>query len=199
MISRRIKELRLSHELTQKDLADYLGLTPKMISFYELGQRIPPSDIILKLAEKFHVSTDYLLGNEERQKGIKIPVLGVIAAGIPIDAVEDIIDYEEIPAKWAETGEYFGLVARGRSMEPTIFDGDVIIVKKQDFVEDGEIGIVIIDGNEATIKQVKRTDIGIKLIGLNTAAFAPKEYTREEIEDLPVKIIGKAVEVRRKL
>ena len=64
MISQRIKELRLENELTQKELSDYLGLTPKMISFYELGQRIPPSDIILKLADKFQVSTDYLLGND---------------------------------------------------------------------------------------------------------------------------------------
>ena len=68
MINRRIKELRLSNGLTQKDLSDYLGLTPKMISFYELGQRVPPTDIILKLAEKFHVSTDYLLGNTTEQK-----------------------------------------------------------------------------------------------------------------------------------
>nr|DAN91231.1 MAG TPA: helix-turn-helix domain protein [Bacteriophage sp.] len=64
MISQRIKELRLENELTQKELSDYLGLTPKMISFYELGQRVPPSDIILKLADKFQVSTDYLLGND---------------------------------------------------------------------------------------------------------------------------------------
>lgn len=64
MIDKRIKELRISNGLTQKDLAAFLGLTPKMISFYELGQRTPPSDIILKLAEKFNVSTDYLLGNK---------------------------------------------------------------------------------------------------------------------------------------
>lgn len=63
MIGQRIRELRLANELTQKELSDYLGLTPKMISFYELEQRVPPSDIILKLAEKFQVSTDYLLGN----------------------------------------------------------------------------------------------------------------------------------------
>lgn len=63
LIDKRIKELRINNDLTQKDLAIFLGLTPKMISFYELGQRTPPSDIILKLAEKFNVSTDYLLGN----------------------------------------------------------------------------------------------------------------------------------------
>ena len=68
MISQRIKELRLENHLTQKELSDYLGLTPKMISFYELGQRVPPSDIILKLAEKFHVTTDYLLGVHPPQK-----------------------------------------------------------------------------------------------------------------------------------
>lgn len=64
MISQRIKKLRLENNLTQKELSDYLGLTPKMISFYELGQRVPPSDIVLKLADKFQVSTDYLLGND---------------------------------------------------------------------------------------------------------------------------------------
>ena len=65
MISQRIKELRLENHLTQKELSDCIGLTPKMISFYELGQRVPPSDILLKLADKFQVSTDYLLGNDE--------------------------------------------------------------------------------------------------------------------------------------
>ena len=74
MISQRIKELRLENHLTQKELSDYLGLTPKMISFYELGQRVPPSDIILKLAEKFHVTTDYLLGVQPHQKD-SFPVL----------------------------------------------------------------------------------------------------------------------------
>ena len=69
MIEKRIKELRLSNDMTQKDLADYLGLTPKMVSFYELGQRVPPSDIILKLADKFGVSTDYLLGNNHPTPG----------------------------------------------------------------------------------------------------------------------------------
>ncbi|WP_196593350.1 helix-turn-helix domain-containing protein [Pectinatus sottacetonis] len=64
MISKRIKELRTEKNLTQKELANLLSLTPKMISFYELGQRTPPSDIILKLAEIFNVSTDYLLGRE---------------------------------------------------------------------------------------------------------------------------------------
>ena len=65
MISQRIRELRLANHMTQKELSDYLNLTPKMISFYELGQRVPPSDIILKLAEKFKVSTDYLMGNSD--------------------------------------------------------------------------------------------------------------------------------------
>lgn len=69
MISRRIKELRLENHMTQKELSDYLNLTPKMISFYELGQRVPPSDIILKLAEKFNVSTDYLLGKTKTKQG----------------------------------------------------------------------------------------------------------------------------------
>lgn len=80
MIEKRIKELRIENNMTQKDLADYLGLTPKMISFYELGQRVPPSDIILKLAEKFNVSTDYLLGNEPpKQEYYHDPEVAAIA------------------------------------------------------------------------------------------------------------------------
>ena len=208
-IGRRIQELRKKQGLSVDDLADRLGKNRATIYRYESDDiENLPAPVLEPLAKALQTTPAVLMGWEStvaqappkiHPKGIKIPVLGVIAAGTPIDAVEDVIDYEEIPAKWAETGEYFGLVARGRSMEPRIFDGDVIIVRKQDFVEDKEIGVVLIDGGEATIKQVQCTDGGIKLVGLNAAAFAPKEYTREEIEELPVRIIGKAVEIRGKL
>ena len=65
MLGQRIKQLRQEHDITQKELADFLGVTPKAVSFYELGQRMPSNEMILKLAQKFCVSTDYLLGNKE--------------------------------------------------------------------------------------------------------------------------------------
>lgn len=208
-IGSRIQEFRKKQGLSVDELANRLGKNRATIYRYESDDiENLPAPVLEPLAKALQTTPAVLMGWESNDmqappkvypKSIKIPVLGVIAAGTPIDAVEDIIDYEEIPAKWAETGEYFGLVARGRSMEPSIFDGDIIIVKKQDFVEDKELGVVIVNGSEATIKQVRCTNTGIKLIGFNAAVFAPKEYTREEIEDLPVRIIGKAVEIRRKL
>lgn len=208
-IGSRIQEFRKKQGLSVDELANRLGKNRATIYRYESDDiENLPAPVLEPLAKALQTTPAVLMGWESNDmqappkvypKSIKIPVLGVIAAGTPIDAVEDIIDYEEIPAKWTETGEYFGLVARGRSMEPSIFDGDIIIVKKQDFVEDKELGVVIVNGSEATIKQVRCTNTGIKLIGFNAAVFAPKEYTREEIEDLPVRIIGKAVEIRRKL
>lgn len=208
-IYKRIRTRREDLGISQEELAKRLGYRSRSsINKIEKGENDIPQSKIVAFAQALQTTPEYLMGWElnaiqsspkVRPKGIKIPVLGVIAAGNPIDAVEDIIDYEEIPTKWAETGEYFGLVARGRSMEPRIFDGDVIIVRKQDFVDDKEIGVVIVNGSEATIKQIRCTESGFKLVGFNAAVFAPKEYTREEIDDLPVKIIGKAVEVRRKL
>lgn len=87
---------------------------------------------------------------------IRIPVLGRVAAGIPIDAIEEIIDWEDISATAATDGEYFGLVIKGRSMEPKISDGDTVIVRKQPDVRDGEIAVVLVNGDEGTVKKIKK-------------------------------------------
>lgn len=89
------------------------------------------------------------------------PVLGVVRAGVPIHAEEDIIDYEEIPQEMARSGEYFGLRVTGSSMEPTLRDGDVIIVRKQPDVDNGDIAIVLVDGEDATVKEIRETPEGV--------------------------------------
>ena len=71
MLGQRIKQLRQDNDITQKELADFLGVTPKAVSFYELGQRMPSHEMLLKLAQKFRVSTDYLLGNEETATAVE--------------------------------------------------------------------------------------------------------------------------------
>ena len=169
---------------------------------YESNAAMPSNDTLIKIAEYFDVSTDYLLGvinksSKTIQKGTKIPVFGDVAAGIPISAIEDIVDYEEITEELANSGEYFGLVIKGASMEPRMTTGDVVIVKSQSTIENGEIAIVMVDGETATCKKIKKTPDGIILLSLNPA-FEPIFYTNKEIEQLPVRILGRVVELRAK-
>lgn len=131
-------------------------------------------------------------------RGVRIPVLGRVVAGIPIEAVEEVLDYEEITPELAATGEFFALQVRGDSMEPTLRDGDVVIVKKQPTVDSGDIAIVLVNGNDATVKEIKESPSGITLIGHNVAVYTPQFYSNKEIQNLPVQIIGKVVEMRRK-
>lgn len=139
-------------------------------------------------------------GKVEKINSIKIPVLGVIPAGIPIEAIEDILDYEEISEDMASKGEYFALKVRGDSMLPTIKDGDIVIVRKQDDAESGKICVVMINGYDATLKQIKKETNGIWILPHNSSCdFKPTFYSNKEIINLPVRIIGVAVEIRRSL
>lgn len=131
-------------------------------------------------------------------RGVKIPVLGRVVAGIPIEAVTDIIDYEEIPEALAKTGEFFALKVQGDSMSPRICDGDVVIVRKQEEVESGEVAIVMVNGDEATIKEVRFSAFGLTLVGWNVGVYPPHFYPIDEVQNLPVRIIGKVVELRGK-
>ena len=112
-------------------------------------------------------------------------------------AIEDIIDYEEIPHSMAKSGDYFALQIKGDSMEPRIKEGDVVIVRKQPDVESGEVAIVLVNGDEATIKKVQKFNGGINLVPSNPA-YEVKTYSNDDIESLPVSIIGKVVELRAK-
>lgn len=199
MGNNRIKKLRESRNIGQKELAIDLKVTQPTVSNWELGYKEPSSKSAAKIADYFGVSIDYLLcrENTENQKGIMIPVLGLIQAGIPVEAVEDIIDYEEIPFEMAEEGDFFALKVRGDSMEPKISEGDVVVVRKQTSVESGDIAVVLVNGHDATIKRIKKDPKGIMLVP-NNHAYDPRFYSNKDIEDLPVTIIGKVVELRAK-
>ena len=158
------------------------------------------------LADYFGVSVDYLLGNESVSDGPPnpsrpgskwIPVLGKVAAGTPIEAVEDILDYEEIDAQTASAGDHFALQIKGNSMEPKISNGDVVIVRQQEDCESGDIAVVLVNGDAATVKRIKKEPEGIMLIPSNPT-YEPKFYSNEQIQTLPVTIIGKVVELRAK-
>ena len=129
----------------------------------------------------------------------RVPIVGRVAAGRPIVADEEIIGYEYIDNKYSKDGhEYFGLRIVGKSMEPTIMDGDIVIVRRQNYVENGEIAIVLIDGEEATAKEIKESADGITLIGHNAAVYTPHFYSAQEVKNLPVQIIGRVVQSIRK-
>lgn len=203
----KLKSCRKNMSLSQKEFGQKIGVAESTVSLYESNKRFPDAGILKKISSLFGVSIDYLLGNSSNKspdqkaggRSVRIPVLGRVVAGIPIDAIEEILDWEEIPREMAATGEFFALQVKGDSMLPTLKDGDVVIVKKQSTVDSGDIAIVLVNGNEATIKEVKESPAGITLIGHNVAVFTPHFYSNKEIEELPVRVIGKAVEVRRKL
>ncbi len=188
---------------TQKDLADYLNVSTTMINYYVKGKNTPRMDKVDKICEFLNIKrTDLIGGNdfdklESSSKGIKIPVLGSVAAGVPIEAIEDVIDYEEISKQLAATGNFFALQIKGDSMSPRICDNDVVIVKQQNEVENGEIAIVLVNGDDATCKKVIKKDTGIMLMPFNRE-FEPMFFDWSEVQKLPVTIIGKVVELRGK-
>ena len=194
-----LRQARLAKGLTQRQVAAHIGINQNTYSYWETGRSRVDTAALPRLAALFGVSADYLLGNagEETPKGVKIPVLGRVAAGIPIEAVEDILDYEEISLHMAAQGEFFALQVKGRSMEPRMQEGDIIICKKQADAETGDVAVVLVNGDDATVKKIKKTSAGLYLLPTNPA-FDPLFYTYDEVMDRPVTIIGKVVELRAK-
>jgi len=200
----RIRELRRKAGLSQKELGRVLHVDQTAVSQWETGKTSPSTEIAVQIAQFFNVPVEYLLGHDtstpsipKSTGGVWIPVLGEIAAGIPIEAVTDIIDYEEIPGAMARDGEYFALKIKGGSMEPRMLEGDVVIVRKQSMVDTGDIAVVLVNGDSATVKKIKLMPEGIMLIPLNPA-YETMFYSKEDIERLPVQILGKVVELRGK-
>jgi len=197
----QLKILRKREKLTQAEVAAKLGVDRSTYAKYETGQSEPNFEITQTLAEMFGVSVDFLIGRSDPQKttgGVLIPVLGDVAAGIPIEAVQDVVDYEEIDAAMAATGDFFGLRIKGTSMEPRIREGDVVIVRKQEDADTGDTAVVLVNGDSATVKRIKKeADGGIWLLP-NNPAYDPQHFSPAEVAETPVRIIGRVVELRGK-
>ena len=195
----RLKEARKAARMTQAEVAKELGVNQNTYSYWETEKTKVDNVSLSKLAKMFNVSVDYLIGRTESSpKGVRIPIFGSVPAGIPLEAIQDIDGYEEITPALAASGEYFALRIKGNSMAPRICDGDVVIIKKEAAVESGDIAIVLVNGNEATCKEVQFSKAGLTLVGWNVAAFSPVFFTKEEVESLPVRILGRVVEARIK-
>lgn len=200
-----INEQRKKLNLTLKDVADYVGVSEATVSRWESGNIANMRrDRISALAEILKVSPIDVMGITESDespqltsKGVLIPVLGYVRAGVPIEAVEEILDYEEISQEQARTGEFFALKIKGDSMEPKISEGDVVIVRKQSTVENGELAVVLVNGDDATVKKFYRSNNGVKLVSTNPK-YDPFFYTPTEVDSFPVSVIGRVVELRAK-
>ncbi|MBE6038642.1 MAG: helix-turn-helix domain-containing protein [Anaerofustis stercorihominis] len=200
MFAQIIKALRLKAKMNQETLAQMLDVERSTISRWENGSSTPTMTMLQKIAEVFDVSYDILLGkdiSDVNSEEISVPILGSVRAGVPTEAVEDILGREYIPASMAKTGEYFALRIKGDSMSPRMLEGDIVIVKKQSDVSDGEIAVVTVGRDDATIKKISKHEDGITLIPFNEA-YPAKFFTNREIINLPVEICGKVVELRGK-
>lgn len=202
VFARNLKKYMEGRGKTQRELAEIVGVSAPTVNEWIKAKKYPRIDKIEIMADYFGIlKSDLIEENSNTEstqtKGIRIPVLGSVRAGIPLEAIEDIVDYEEIPEAMARSGEYFGLMIRGDSMSPVFVEGDVVIVRKQESADTGDAVIALVNGDEATIKRLKRTQEGIVLIP-NNPEYLPMVYTNEQIKNLPVRILGKVIELRRK-
>ena len=168
----RIKNLREENGLSQKELAQNLHISPSTLCQYESGDRVPSDNIKAKIADYFHVSIDFLFGRDGK-------------------------NYKEITPDENNSEEYFALRIHGASMEPRMREGDIVIVRKQEDADTGDTAVVLVGRETATVKKIKKTGDGIQLIPTNPA-YDPLYYTAADVARLPVRIIGKVVELRAK-
>lgn len=203
VIASNLKRIAYERGKSQVEIAKDLHLSKATISAWMNGTRTPKMPKIDMLCAYFNVKRSDIMEPHDRRKiffntkAVRIPVVGRVAAGIPIDAIQEILDYEEIPEALARTGEFFGLRIRGDSMLPRICEGDVVIVRQQPNAESGDIVIAQVNGDTATCKRLAKHENGISLISFNPA-YPPICFSNEEIERLPVVIIGKVIENRQK-
>lgn len=202
IMAKNIRYYMEKNSLSQTDICNTLGIKMPTFSDWVNAKTYPRIDKIELMANYFGISKSDLVEehselNKSHRKGVVINVYGRVAAGVPLEMIEDIIDTEEITPEMAKTGEFFGLQIHGDSMEPRMCEGDVVIVRKQEDAESGDVVIATVNGNEATCKRLRKYRDGIELIP-NNPHYEPLFFSNEEIENKPVKIIGKVVELRGK-
>ena len=205
-ISEKILRMMQQRGMSYGELSERTGLYKSALQRYATGstEKIP-LDAIEKIASVFGCPASQLMGWDDepresvrRGKGVAIPVLGRVQAGMPVEAVEEILDYEEITQELAATGDFFALQIRGDSMEPKFSEGDVVIVRKQEDADTNDIIVALVNGDEATVKQLKKFEDGsIALVSTNPA-YKPFYFSRDEIATLPVVVLGRVVELRAK-
>lgn len=220
----RIEELCKEKGISRRRMEEESGLSIGTTSRWK-NEFKPSQKSLKRVSDYFNVSIAYITGESEFrteqdavmgrwseqyekdavselgkiEAGIRIPVLGEVPCGIPLEAIEliDVDDWEEISEKLARTGKFFGLKSKGDSMSPRIQEGDVLIVRQQPDAESGDVVIAKINGSNACCKKLLKTDDGIVLQSFNPM-YEPMFFSNEDIKKKPVLIIGKVIENRQK-
>ncbi len=205
MFAQRLKELRKEKGVSQAVLSSALGLSQQAVGKWETGRCTPDPQTLAELAAYFNVSSDYILGVENNVPNFDeaqryrtrdeypIQVVGTVRAGYNAVAFEE--DYGTEYAFVKDPDNYFYLLVKGDSMEPKISDGDLALVRRQQTLENGELGVVIYGDNSGTLKKFFKRGNAIILQPFNPS------YQAEIImgEDLQhVYVVGKVVETKTK-
>ena len=188
-IGEKIKIARITRGLTQEELGNMIGVQKSAIAKYESGRVVNIKRTTLqKIADVLDMNPsdlifdDYTtsLSDSGTATVKRIPVLGRVVAGIPIDAIEEVLDWEEIPESLARTGEFFALQVKGDSMSPRIQEGDVLIVRQQNDADEGDIVIAQINGDTACVKRLLKQEDGIVLQSFNPA-YSPMFFSKKAV------------------
>ena len=198
MFGEKLRQLRKEAGFSQQKLADALGLGQSTIAMWEKGKNTPEYSSLVKISELFSVSIDALAGSKSTKSAFRIPVLGYVRAGVPTEAVEEILDYEDVVLSENDLKHHFALRIKGDSMAPRMMEGDTVIVKKQSEFTSGDICVALVGSGDATVKKIIKKDAGLILMPLNSS-YEPLFFTPDEVETTPVTIIGKVTELRARI
>ena len=209
LVGNRLKEAREEKGISLEDAGKKVGVNKSTILRWENGQtekfKIPTLEI---LADYYGVNSSWIIGKDKHKyiytnrtdmfgnPIVSIPILGIVKAGYNYLAEENWIGTIDIDKKLAESGELFALKVHGDSMSPVIIKDDIVIIKKQNDFENGDIVVAIINGNEATIKKGKKSEVGILLQPLNNN-YEPLIFTYDEMKTIPVTIVGVVKQLKR--
>lgn len=199
----RFQEILDERGMKPSDVAKATGVSTSTLSAWKKGQYSPKQEKLKLIADYLDIDLPWLMGltDNRTQKSavteVRIPVLGQVRAGdCTTYAQEDVIDTIEISASLAKTGEFFGLKIKGDSMSPILLNGDIVIVKRQQTAETGDIVIALVANENGICKRLIRKQDGITLKSIN-AEYGDFVYDNEQIKNLPVSVIGKVEEMRR--
>lgn len=198
ILAKNLKRILYQRNKTQADIVRDLAIKQSTISSWMRGERLPNITKIDILCKYLNCSRTDLMEEytgSSRADAIRIPILGKVAAGQPIEMIEDIIG--EVAIEQTKGFQYFALEIRGDSMSPRIQNGDIVIVRKQPTVESGDIAIVAVNGDEATCKKIRYMHDGMEIVPLNPS-YESHFISYDQVQSLPVTIIGKVVEMRAK-
>jgi repressor LexA len=184
-LGRRLRLLRKGSGDTQNDIAKLLGVTREAVSQWERGENTPTIETLKVLAQRYQVSLDYIVeGKGKPCQSVEIPVVGTIRK-LPILSAENIIDKVEVPTNMVKDGNYFQLIVHEDSMTGIGIDkGRRVIVREQEELEDGQVGLIEVGGC-IMIRKVYRTNSGYVLVPSNP------NYADQKVSSSEIKVLGR--------